>query len=113
MNVWENIKKLLTTKISGAAYENWILRTSFLRSEGGVLWVSVPDELTKEWLQQEYAGEVWSAVRDLGLSVSQVIYECGSSQAIPDSSRGGEKISEPVFAPSVSLNPKFTFDSFV
>jgi chromosomal replication initiator protein len=111
MNLWEDIKKLLATKISGAAYENWILRTSFLRLEGGVLWVSVPDELTKEWLQQEYAGEVWSAIRDVGLSVSQVIYESASSQPMGNSP--GDKPAEPVFAPSVSLNPKFTFDSFV
>src|SRR5438270_5470562 len=113
MNIWEDIKKLLATKISGAAYENWILRTSFLRLEGGVLWVSVPDELTKEWLQQEYAGEVWSAVRDIGLSVSQVVYEPASSQRRTANSHDGEKPAEPVFAPSVSLNPKFTFDSFV
>src|SRR5207237_7541747 len=97
MNVWENIKKLLTTKISGAAYENWILRTSFLRLESGVLWVSVPDELTKEWLQQEYAGEVWSAIRDIGLSVSQVIYEPACSQRPPANTHESEKTAEPVF----------------
>jgi chromosomal replication initiator protein len=113
MNFWEKIKKLLTTKISGAAYENWILRTSFLRLESGVLWVSVPDELTKEWLQQEYAGEVWSAIRDIGLSVSQVIYEPASSQHPSANAHDTEKPAEPVFAPSMSLNPKFTFDSFV
>jgi chromosomal replication initiator protein len=113
MNLWENIKKLLATKISSAAYENWLLRTSFLRLEGGVLWVSVPDDLTKEWLQQEYAGEVWSAIRDIGLPVAQVIYEAVSSQPIQGNPHGGDKSQEPIFAPSVSLNPKFTFDSFV
>src|SRR5450759_1131868 len=113
MNLWENIKRLLATKISSAAYENWLLRTSFLRLEGGVLWVSVPDDLTKEWLQQEYAGEVWSAIRDIGLPVAQVIYEAVSSQPIQGNPHGGDKSQEPIFAPSVSLNPKFTFDSFV
>src|SRR2546426_492670 len=113
MNPWENIKRLLATKISSAAFENWLLRTAFLRSEGGILWVTVPDEITKEWLQQEYAGEVWSAIRDIGLPVSQVVYEAASSQATQRRLPGDDKPNEPVFAPLVSLNPKFTFDSFV
>src|SRR6266404_2714612 len=108
MNPWENIKRLLATKISSGAFENWLLRTTFLRLEGGVLWVTVPDEITKEWLQQEYAGEVWSAIRDIGLPVSQVVYASASSQSAHAKSPGEEKPAEPVFGPSVSLNPKFT-----
>ena len=132
MNFWEQIKKSLATKVSGAAFENWISRTAFLRLEGGVLWASVPDEITKEYLQQEYAGEVWSAIRDIGLSVSQVVYELGSSPPVsreggfrdeghlgqrypgnPGSGPSDQKNNEPVFAPSANLNPKFTFESFV
>src|SRR5947209_3525375 len=113
MNCWEQIKRLLATKFSGAAYENWLSRTAFLRLESGALWVSVPDDITKEWLQQEYAGEVWSAIRDIGLAVTHVVYERTSSQPDPLRAPVFEKQPEPVFAPSVSLNPKFTFDSFV
>ncbi len=132
MNLWEQIKKTLATKLNEATYENWFSRTSFLRLEGGVLWANVPDEITKEYMQQEYAGEVWSAIRDIGLPVSQVVYELASSPAISrgdehrntptsgrhpyfgqDNSQPEQKTNEPVFAPSSSLNPKFTFDSFV
>ena len=133
MNFWEQIKKSLAAKVSPAAYENWFSRTTFLRLEGGVLWASVPDEITKEYLQQEYAGEVWLAIRDIGLPVSQVVYEFTSSP--PQSREGGfaarqthldrpysghheqrpsdQKPNEPEFAPAANLNPKFTFDSFV
>ena len=133
MNFWEQIKKSLAAKVSSAAYENWFSRTAFLRLEGGVLWASVPDDLTKEYLQQEYAGEVWLAIRDIGLPVSQVVYELVFSP--PQSRDGGnsgrhthldrpysgqhenrqsdQKSNEPEFAPSANLNPKFTFESFV
>jgi chromosomal replication initiator protein len=123
MNFWEQIKRSLATKVSAGAYENWFSRTAFLRLEGGVLWASVPDEITKEYLQQEYAGEVWSSIRDIGLPVSQVVYEQHSSPAFcdhggnrdgnPSNRQSEQKTTEPVFAPSSSLNPKFTFDSFV
>ncbi|MDQ6760255.1 MAG: chromosomal replication initiator protein DnaA, partial [Acidobacteriota bacterium] len=66
MNYWEQIKQSLATKLNEATYDNWVSRTSFLRLEGGVLWANVPDEITKECMQQEYAGEVWWAIRDIG-----------------------------------------------
>jgi chromosomal replication initiator protein len=95
--------------MSNAAFDNWLSKTTFLRADGGVLWVGVPDDITKEWMQQEYAGEVWSAIRDLSLSVQQVIYQNASSQV--DFVKNGD--NEVIFVPSISLNPKFTFDSFV
>ena len=36
--------------------------------------VAVPDEVTRVWLQQEYSGEIWTAIRDLGLPFTQIIY---------------------------------------
>src|SRR6202162_1229178 len=112
MNPWDQIKKLLATKISNAAYENWLTKTSFLRSENGVLWVLVPDDITKEWMQEEYAGEVWSAIRDLNLAFHQVIYQTESTKPGPKPAHNNND-GEPTFAPPINLNPKFTFDSFV
>jgi chromosomal replication initiator protein len=109
-NPWDRIKELLATKISGDSYENWLSRTSFLKEHDGLLWVVVPDEVTKEWILQEYAGEVWSSIRDLGLRIQQVVYQPASSQPIRPAIQGE---GEPVFSVSVNLNPKFTFDSFV
>jgi chromosomal replication initiator protein len=62
-------------------------------------------------MQQEYAGEVWSAIRDLDLPLTQVLYEFVSSQ---EKIGGGTDGSHEVgILPHVNLNPKFTFDSFV
>lgn len=114
MNPWEQIKKLLAAKISREQYENWLSKTAFLRSEGGVIWVAVPDGITREWMQQEYAGEVWSSIRELTLPYNQVVYELASSQ-ISFGAPVSDGVAENgiVFSPSISLNPKFTFDSFV
>jgi chromosomal replication initiator protein len=110
MNPWDQIKQVLATKISNDSYENWLSKTSFLKESEGLLWVVVPDEVTKEFILQEYAAEVWSSIRDLGLPVHQVVYQPASSHSFrhPISDNG-----EPVFGPSFNLNPKFTFDSFV
>ncbi len=110
MNPWDKIKQLLGAKISNAAYDNWLTKTSFEREDGGVLWVSVPDEITKEWMQQEYASEVWSAIRELRLPLQQVVYQIAFSPQISERTRNDGEVA---FAPSISLNPRFTFDSFV
>jgi len=67
--------------------------------------------MTRQWMQQEYAGEVWSAIRDLDLPLTQVLYEYVSSQE----KIGGaaESNSEIGILPYVNLNPKFTFETFV
>jgi chromosomal replication initiator protein len=109
MNAWDQIKQRLFNKISAENYQNWLSKTNFHRAESAMLWVAVPDEVTKEWMQQEYAGEVWTVIRELDLPFRQVVYEIACSDPTP---AAGDK-GEPMFGPSISLNPKFTFDSFV
>src|SRR6266481_2428211 len=111
MNCWEQIKQHLRTRISDAAYDNWISKTEFRGLNRAILSVTVPDDMTRQWMQQEYAGEVWTAIRDLDLPLTQVLYEHVSSQEkIGGATEGGTDIG---MLPYVNLNPKFTFESFV
>ncbi len=109
MNMWEQIKNRISSKISTGAYQNWLSKTVFLRTNGNRLQVGVPDQETKDWIEQEYAGEVASAIRDLKLGVTEVVYEIQRVETRSDHAEKGEML----FQPSVSLNPKFSFESFV
>jgi chromosomal replication initiator protein len=109
MNIWDQIKNKISSKISAEAYQNWLSKTVFLKAEAGTLWVAVPDRVTKDWIEQEYSAEIASAIHELKLNVVQVLYEIRSATA----KAAGEEKGELVFAPAISLNPKFTFESFV
>jgi len=109
MNIWEQIRDRISNKISREAYQNWLSNTVFLRQEAGKLWVGVPDRVTKEWIEQEYGGILASVTRELDPPVKQVVFEIRDSAP----RRGVDEKGEIHFAPSISLNPKFTFDSFV
>jgi len=112
MNTWDRIKSQISSKISTDAFNNWLSRTVFLSSEGDRLRVAVPDIATRDWIQQEYSAEIWSAIRDLNLSLREIVYEIqGSVQTA--NGRGLDDKGEIGFAPSIILNPRFTFDSFV
>ncbi len=110
MNWWEQIKKHLRARISSAAYDNWLTKTEFRRLNGTTLHVAVPDDVTRQWMQQEYAAEVWSAIRDLDLPTTQVLYEVGFSHENASPTGGS---GDGGFSPLMNLNPKYTFENFV
>jgi len=112
MDAWEQIKRLLAGRLSNAAYQNWFSRTALLGEDNSGLRVAVPDEVTRQWLQQEYAGEIWSVIHELGFACQQVTYEIVSSPAALSAPAGGDA-AVPTFSAGVTLNPRFTFDNFV
>jgi chromosomal replication initiator protein len=103
MNPWDRIKKELETKLSPESYQNWIGRTAFAGMDGNALIVSVPDEGTKRWMESEYATQVMQVAHQVGLDIGRVEYSLPVSRESIDLES----------APPSSLNPKFTFDSFV
>jgi chromosomal replication initiator protein len=110
-NPWEQIKTRLAGKISSQAYQNWVMRTAFEGTDGGVLRVIVPDQVTKEWMEQEYAEDIRVSVRELNLPVESVLY---IPRTAPVAVRADGISSEPVFASAVGqINPKFRFENFV
>jgi chromosomal replication initiator protein len=114
MNAWELIKDNLGRKLTAQTFQNWVVRTSFGRLEGECLWVSVPDDNTRAWLEEELVEQVYETARELKLGIQKVVYHVnvnGQSTSVP---LPIESIPEIQFAaPMTQLNPKFTFDTFV
>jgi chromosomal replication initiator protein len=112
-NVWDQIKSRLASKISPQDFQNWVTRTSFDGSDGRALRVTVPDQVTKEWMEQEYSVEIRDAIHELNLTIDRVIYVPTVAGFAPahQTENGG---AEPIFASaSGQLNPKFRFDNYV
>ena len=113
MNVWDRIKQQLSNKISAEAYHNWLSKTFFLKAESGRLWVGVPDAATKDWILEEYSGEIWAAIHALDLPLREIVYELHQSTDPGGGRTSADEKAEIVFSQSISLNPRFTFDTFV
>ncbi|MGA3186150.1 MAG: chromosomal replication initiator protein DnaA [Bryobacteraceae bacterium] len=112
-NPWDQIKSRLAARISPQDFQNWVTRTAFERTDDRAIRVQVPDQVTKEWMEQEYGDEIRHAIRELNLGIDRIVYipsATGFAPA-PTSDHGG---SEPIFASaSGQLNPKFRFDNYV
>jgi chromosomal replication initiator protein len=112
-NFWDRIKARIASKISPQDFQNWFMRTSFEGADGKLLRVTVPDQVTKDWMEQEYAEEIRNSIRELNLDVDRIVYLPGAAAfAAPAASENGGL--EPIFASaSGQLNPKFRFDNYV
>jgi chromosomal replication initiator protein len=112
-NFWDQIKSRIASKISPQDFQNWFMRTSFEGADGKILRVTVPDQVTKDWMEQEYAEEIRHSIRELNLEVDRIVYLPGAAAfAAPAPSENGGL--EPIFASaSGQLNPKFRFDNYV
>jgi len=116
-SAWEQIKVLLREQLAPQEFENWVHSTSQISFEDGSLSVQVSDEVNKEFLEQEYGGQIDTLIRSLGLPVERVVYVPLETRRGPSqlaTSGGIGHSSEPAFASiSGQLNPKFRFENFV
>lgn len=113
VNAWDQIKLLLSEQLTQQEFGNWLERTSQISILNGSLLVQVPDPVTKDFLEQEYAGHIDVLIHNLDLPVARVVYipneSSGANPAHPSAPAG-----EPVFSSvAAQLNPKFRFENFV
>jgi chromosomal replication initiator protein len=113
MNFWDQIRNYLQQKVSTESYDNWLKGTAFAALDGDTLLVSVPDRETQNWLETEYSGLVRNGVAELRLPLTRVAYEAQPAKGVRNQALAALDGSGELEAGVNSLNPKFTFDSFV
>ena len=112
MNFWDQLQNYLRQRVSHEAYENWLKGTSSIGVEGDILLVSVPDRETRAWIETEYGGLVKSGIRDLALPIRRVSFEAQVTGIAHQLATSAVDNGEVEYR-SNSLNPRFTFQSFV
>ena len=112
MNGWEQIKRFLQSRLTSEEFHNWISRTELITEDQAIIRVAVPDQVTRDFLIQEYGGQVVAALAELHLPGRQVLYEVRQATThapgMPDT-----EAPMTFAAPMTSLNPKFSFENFV
>ncbi|MGA2712493.1 MAG: chromosomal replication initiator protein DnaA [Bryobacteraceae bacterium] len=112
---WDVIKEQLQKKLSAESFENWIRRTKFAGIEGKTMLATAPDRQTAAFLVEEYGRQINALAAALGLGIDRVEFSAESASRTP-----GMPGSQPVLEHEqgeiespISLNPRFTFESFV
>ena len=101
LNPWDLIKAKLAERIAPQEYQNWVMRTALDSLDRGSLRVQVPDQVTKDFIEQEYTEHIHSTIQELNLPVERVVYLPHSESRQPSemaSLSSSSSLSEPVFA---------------
>jgi chromosomal replication initiator protein len=116
MDAWELIKARLASKLSPGSFQNWFASSRLQTLEDNSIWVSLPSEAAKEYIEQEYAGLVRAAIQELSLPIRRVCYEvvpAPEAEKFPSHELDTAEREVSFQKSHAQLNPKFTFDTFV
>ncbi len=111
MNFWDQIRNYLQFRVSRENYDNWLGNTSVAGMDGDALIVWVPDKETRQLLESEFSALVRDAIRELHLPVREVCYQ--TERIRGEMNQAAAAVDGDIDTGTGTLNPKFTFDSFV
>jgi chromosomal replication initiator protein len=107
VNLWDEVLAKVESKVNRHSFATWFRPTHFLSLQESRLRVGVPNAQFKDWLTKNYQGVLAEALSELGRGAVQVVFEDGQEpSAVPEAAPAPDRESP-------SLNPKYTFESFV
>jgi chromosomal replication initiator protein len=124
-----HVKNRLKDEVGDAAYRNWLRPLSLSSLEGSELVLGVPSRVVRDWVRTNYADRLrtlWSrenpAVKSVEVmllaaapvaeaTVTQSVTQAAAPVIVADSPK--EPPKDPRDDLSTTLDPRFTFDSFV
>ena len=119
--LWENTLTNIELSISPASFKMWFGETHVTRIEDGVVYVGVPNQLTKEWVSERFGKLVLKTIRGFVDTIRSVEYvvsrESARKQpekvAFETKNESELPLAEYYINRSDNLNPRYTFDTFV
>ncbi len=118
--LWENVLTNIELSISPASFKMWFRETHIARIEDGVLMVGVPNQLTKDWLNEKFGKLILKTVRSFVDTIRAVEFTVSrenprkAPEKVVTEVRAEElPLTDYLINRSDNLNPRYTFDSFV
>jgi len=123
-DLWQAALAQLQFHISAANFATWLKNTYILTKQDGQLVISVPNNFSKEWLENKYHKVIFQILRGLDGEIKEVKYMVGGlpqKPKAPTSSRAAPPapletqldFQELKIDRTTNLNPRYTFESFI
>src|SRR5699024_9488161 len=108
----------MQSKISKPSYDTWLSQTTVKQLNKDILSVSVPNEFTKNWLDQRYTDVIDTLLYEMTVSKLSVKFEIDDEehQDLADENvEENQQLKQQQHNNHIQnmLNPKYTFDTFV
>ena len=121
--LWDTCLASIESGMSKANFSTWFKNTSIVKENGGIIYIGVPNEFVRDWLQNKYHKLITKTIADLYENMRAVEYLIAK---VENKKEEPAPISEPGFFankelplkdlyinPDDNLNPRYQFDSFI
>ena len=115
---WNIVLEELRQTLSKANFQTWFSGTFFLKMDNGEVYIGVPNDFVKDWLNDKYKIKVLEIMRGHFPSVRSVTYTV--KQIKKDQNPLGPQAENKIAPPLINidsredgLNPRYTFRNFV
>ncbi len=118
--LWKNCLNEIEAGVSNANFNTWFKNTSILKEEGGIIYVGVPNEFVRDWLQKKYHKLITKTIAETYENMRAVEYIIVKTESIKQEIKTNEvyinkelPLRDLYINPDDNLNPRYRFDSFV
>ena len=112
--LWAQILEKMENRISKPSYETWLGETEVAELTNNHLIVSVPNEFTKNWLDQRYTEFIDEIILELTGAEITVKFSINHTSEEQVESQEPQTLPKQIDDDQFNmLNPKYTFDTFV
>ncbi len=120
--LWQAVLAQLQFEISPANFATWLKNTYVLSKEDSELVVSVPNNFSKEWLENKYNKLIFHIIRGLDNEIKEIRYLVGTPtkskqssqrQVFPVQTDSQLEFQELKIDRATNLSSKYTFANFI
>ncbi|MFC1730962.1 chromosomal replication initiator protein DnaA [candidate division KSB1 bacterium] len=123
--LWENTLVDIELSISKANFSTWFKNTSIQKIDGGVVYLGVPNQFVKDWLNNKYHKDILKTLRSFSAEVRGLEYiisrdqkggPCNNNATVKQfnqNSVGELPLDDFYINKNDNLNPRYTFETFV
>jgi len=119
--IWQSTLGEMEIQLSRANFATWLKDSKLIDKRDGTLFVSLPNNFAKEWVENKYHKNILGVIRNLDGSVKKIEFVVGNKNPAPARVFNEVKDSQKTEAmdldfktdPDTGLNPKYSLASFV
>lgn len=122
-SIWNEVLKLMASEIAKTSFETWLKDTKPSRAEGTILYIKVPNEVTRDWVEARYTLALRKTIKHITNQDWELRFEVPSDvsqikrQSIKmESQQANVQKKRTIYkqeSTQTILNFKYTFDTFV
>ena len=117
--LWQALLAQIQFNISQANFATWFKNTEILSKKNGEVLISVPNNFSKEWLENKYHKTIFKILQNLDEEVKEVKYTVPFRSKVKDFVLTRESDEEQLEFPEfkvnkeTNLNPRYSFENFI